>query len=173
MELLNDLRTDERFLPFVKPVCEDEGICVEMDETIKEEEFIIIKVDDYYNAQRLEKTPASVDCFIVQHCKDNHYDIYLIELKNVKSPKLIERPNLREKFGNTLYDFLNTKCKQYFHNEKYSFNIRLWLSAGKVKDSTIRHLNLEFLLSLRPIKFMDKSYPIMSSKPQPRIEKCK
>ena len=85
MDLIQELKADEELTDFIKSSCTDEGIDVQMEEGIDVSSIIVIKIDDFYNSLKRAKTPASIDCLIVQYCGNSNYRLYLIELKNVKN----------------------------------------------------------------------------------------
>lgn len=173
MELINSLNEDEILKKYIQPECEDEGICIDFEETIDRNTTLILKVDDYYNSLNLAETPASIDCLIVQFCRENVYKVFLIELKNVERAQLINRKNLREKFDTTLYDFISNKFRDYFYNEAYDLKVNLILCAGKLQnDKSIKSYKLDFLLSLKPFRFNGKLIGINGLPPTPIIKSC-
>lgn len=173
MGLFDDLKNDEIINSFIVPECEDEGICVEIDETVADDSILIIKVDDYYNSLKIEKRPASVDCLIIQKCGDGKYQLFLVELKNVEAAKHINRKNLVEKFETSILDFLSNLLRTHFFNSAYQFKkLRLILSAGKVKSSDIKKYELDFLLGLRLFKFQNKIIGINGIPPHPLMKRC-
>jgi len=170
MELLNQLREEATITDFFRPECEDEGICIEMDEEIGEDNILIIKPDDYYNSLNLEKTPASVDCLIIQYCESGIYKIYLIELKNFKNARQIDKKNLIEKYRTTLFDFISDRYRHIFN--EFEFKTYLWLCAGKVTEEKIKNYSLDFLLSLDHIKFRGLWLGVNGFPPVPTIKSC-
>lgn len=173
MELINLLNDDEILQKYIQPECEDEGLCVDFEESIDKNTTIVLKIDDYYNGLNLAETPPSIDCLIVQFCRESTYKIFLIELKNVERARLIDSKNLREKFNTTLYDFMSNKFRDYFYNEAFDLKIKLILCAGKRKnDNRIRSYKLDFLLGLKPFRFDGKLIGINGLPPTPVIREC-
>jgi hypothetical protein len=172
MDLIEALKAEPKLADFIKSSCNDEGIEVQMEEGMEATSIIVIKVDDFYNSLRQEKTPASIDCLIVQHCGNDNYRLYLVELKNVKTAHSINNQNLEEKFETTLLDFLSNKFRTYFFDEKYKLKLKLILSAGKVKNDFIKSYQLEFLLGLRLFRFQNTILSINGIPPHPIIKKC-
>ena len=149
--------------------CEDNEVCVETHSDINDDEYIIIKLDDYYNGLHEDPTPPSVDCLIVQRCQQG-FKVYLIELKNVKRAKSINRANLIEKYRTALFDFLSGRYQSIFNG--YDFHPELMLCAGHVSGDTINSFNLDFLLGLPLIKFRGKLCGINGRPPHPIINPC-
>lgn len=168
---LERLKNDPRIKEFVSQVCEDNLVCVEFDDQVSNEEFFVIKVDDYYNSLHLGKnTPASVDCLIIQECGDGQIKVYIVELKNVKSPSHINGKNLEQKFETTLFDFISNRFKEYL--DTVEFKVYLLLCAGNVDNENIRAFSLDFLLGLRMFKFRGKLAAINGRPPNPLIKPC-
>ncbi|MFK7979675.1 MAG: hypothetical protein AB8G86_06815 [Saprospiraceae bacterium] len=173
MELINLLNEDEVLQIHIRPECEDEGLCVDFEESIDKNTTIVLKVDDFYNGLNLAETPASIDCLIIQFCGDNTYKLSLVELKNVERARLINPKNLREKFETTLYDFMSNRFRDYFYNEAFDFKIELILCAGKLQnDNSFRSYKLDFLLGLKPFRFDGKLIGINGLPPIPIIRNC-
>jgi len=170
MELLNQLRNEETITDFFRPECEDEGICIEVDKDVDENNILIIKVDDFYNSFNVETRPPSVDCLIVQHCESGIYKVYLIELKNMERTKHIDKVNLIEKYRTTLFDFISDRYRHIFN--EFEFKTYLWLCAGKVTEDKIRNYSLDFLLSLDHIKFRGLWLGVCGFPPVPTIKSC-
>lgn len=172
MDLINNIKKDPILQDFICPQCEDEGIFVEYADTTDTEKIVVIKVDDYYNSLHLEKPPPSIDCLIIQHCKENLYKVYLIELKNYKRVGAINNKNIREKFRTTLLDFMSNKFRDYFYDVSIELKTQLILIAGKVQNDTIKTYKLDFLLAFRPFRFQDKLIGIDGMPPHPLIHPC-
>ncbi|MEZ4886998.1 MAG: hypothetical protein R3E32_19870 [Chitinophagales bacterium] len=154
--LIENLKNEELLKDFIKEACEDEGICIAIEEGIDKADLLVIKPDDYYNSLKIEKRPASVDCLIIQRCKENHFHVYLIELKNVRNTKSIDNSNLREKFETCLFDFIRDRLRNYFLNENIKVIFKLRLVAGKTTDTVSKRYVLNFLKRLRPFSYYGK-----------------
>lgn len=94
---------------YITDACCENDISVTFDDKLNADDYVIIKVDDYYNSLNIEKRPASVDCLIVRKCVDNGYGLTLVELKNIRTTQGFEIDNLKEKFDTTLNDFIKKK----------------------------------------------------------------
>lgn len=115
--LLERIRNDEVLSRYLSDDCEEEGICVALDQRIAESAYVIIKVDDYYNSEVL-KPPPSPDCLIVQECaKTETYAVTIVELKSIKSSRGFTVPNMTGKFATCLNDFMEKRFKKYFNRD--------------------------------------------------------
>jgi len=112
-------------------ICEENNACVKFSKQLAEDNYIILKVDAYYNSLRIHKPPPSIDCLILVKCDTNEcYDFYLLELKDIKSSKGFNIENIQQKFATTIDDFLNDKFKDIF--DAYCINdFKLYLVLGE------------------------------------------
>jgi len=173
--LLDDIRADPDLAPFLDTTCCERDVCVDFDPSISKEDYVIIKVDDYYNAKvPSPDTPKSPDCLIILRCKDESFHIFIAELKNVKSQsgKNIQRGKTREKFHTCLTDFMSNRFRNHFYNTAYKLKLQLILVAGKVSPGYIKNFKLDFLLTMRPLQFANKFYGIQLKNPNPIVLPC-
>ena len=95
----------------------------------------------YKSATAVSYTHLDVYKRQVVDCSCSTYVLYLLELKNVNSPKHLIISDIHEKFKNTISDFLSDRFKEIFMNDKYKYeDIKLYLvsdaysEGGKYKD---------------------------------------
>lgn len=128
--LLEKIKTDSRFssymaqssgIAFEKTIidttCCENNVCADIDESITEENYVIIKVDSYFQKFRSENTPKGVDCLILVKGRLDKYCLYLIELKDEGSSGIRNKIDIiTGKFQDTI-DFLlkNREFAQYFN----------------------------------------------------------
>lgn len=181
--MIGAIKKEENLAPFLKESCEENNYSAGIDPAIKKSDFVIIKVDDYYNAQRMENTPASVDCLVVVKSSDGSFSVYLVELKNVRRAGTINIDNVYEKFKNTLNLFMSQIYQKIFFEEKHEINkVHLYFVADpyrwknknfseeKIK-SKLKETKLEKLLLKKPLRFRGKAYQIAYKLPNPLIRK--
>ncbi|MCM1231850.1 MAG: hypothetical protein NC489_17160 [Ruminococcus flavefaciens] len=126
--MIQKIKSCRALMPYLKSVIEDEGIEVEIDSKILPERLAIIKIDDYYNDLHTDFPPKSVDFVVVVDCTCSWYVLYLLELKNVNSPKKLKVKDIQEKFENTIGDFLSQRFAKIFLQEQYKYkDIKLFL----------------------------------------------
>jgi hypothetical protein len=161
MNLIETLRNDPDLQPYFCMDCTENEVAAAIDTAITMDKILIIKVDDFYNNQHLGKnTPKSIDCLIVQLCDEGHYHVYLVELKNVKNARQLTTDAIREKFQNTLFDFMSDRFRNYFYDTNFDLQLRLILIAGSIKNNTNRNFNIDFLQTMPPFRFANKRYAI-------------
>lgn len=64
---------------------EDAGLAIEVDSKLTSDEYIGIKIDDYYGGLKLRgETPKAVDFIVSVDCQCNAYCLYILEFKKCK-----------------------------------------------------------------------------------------
>lgn len=126
--MVQQIKECKELIPYLKDIIEDEGIEVGISEKIGCGSIAIIKVDEYYAGLHITTPPKAVDFLAVVDCECASFAMYLLELKNVKSPKFLKMKDIHEKFGNTIDDFLSVRFGDIFLNDRYKYkNILLYL----------------------------------------------
>jgi hypothetical protein len=164
---------------FLAQTCEERGISANMDGDIPAGNYVIIKVDNYYNHQKMSKTPPSIDCLIIQRCSDGSFMIYLIELKNIKSPKGFNSKQILKKFNVTVNDFMSIRFKDIFLHPDFKIKeVRPYFVTNpyRIKDKTTSHrrqgTKMKTLLSMGNFEFNNKTYQLREELPNPVIQPC-
>lgn len=108
---------------------EDAGLAIAVDPTLAEEEYVGIKVDNYYMGQHLGgETPKAVDFIVTVDCQCDWYIIYVLELKNVNSPRHYTADDILEKFETAIERFMKEEFAEIFLNDRYKYrDIKLYL----------------------------------------------
>lgn len=119
--MIQEIKSTKSLINCLRTEIEDEGINVEIDNKIKEEQLAIIKVDDYYNGLHIAKPPKAIDDLVVVDCECDWYVLYLLELKNVNSSKGLVTRDIQEKFENTIKKFMEEDFSNIFLKSKYKY----------------------------------------------------
>ncbi len=126
--MIQKIKNCKELIPYLKNIIEDEGIEVGIDDSLTPEKLVIIKTDDYYNGLHLSFPPKSIDFVVAVDCACDWYVLYLLELKNVNSPKKLSVKDIHEKFENTICDFLSQRFGEIFMASQYKYkDIKLYL----------------------------------------------
>ena len=126
--MINMIKRDARLVPYLRTEIEDSGLCVEISEDLSESDYVAIKVDDFYSGTMPWHEPKAVDYVVVVDCQCDSFFMYILELKNVKSPKFLNFSDIQEKFGNTIQDFLSDRFSDIFLNDRFKYKgIKLYL----------------------------------------------
>lgn len=126
--MIQRIKTCRELSPYLCTHIEDGGIQVEIDKEIRDSQIAIIKVDDYYNKLHVKNCPKSVDFCVLVDCECDWYCLYLLELKNVCTPKNLVIKDIQEKFYTAIYDFLSDRFKNIFLDAKYKYKaVKLFL----------------------------------------------
>lgn len=132
--MLQKLKNEKKLVLYQYSIIEDAGITVEVDSNLSTEQYIAIKVDDYYAGLHEAVIPASVDYIVVVDCECNWYRLYILELKNVRSTPSTK--SIINKFENTIEDFIKTRFNDIFLNDKYKYkDIRLYLVTSSYQKA--------------------------------------
>ena len=126
--MIQKIKKNLHLQPYLCREIEDEGISVEIDKRLREEQYGIIKVDDYYRGLHLTITPKAIDFLVAVDCECDSFVLYLLELKNVKNPKYLVISDIHEKFKITIEDFLSQRFAEIFLADQYKYkDIKLYL----------------------------------------------
>ena len=160
---------------------EDAGIEVAVDPKLTKEQYVGIKVDDYYAGLHQGIIPMSVDFVVPVDCECDSYVLYVLEFKRVGNP-----PSTREihqKFDTTMNDFIMSRFKDIFLNSRYKYkSVFLYLvttayqkaaklgSFKKYEELTRKMkakdtLFADSTLSEKPYIFLGKAYYIQREVP--------
>ncbi len=171
--MINKIKDTEALKPFITDECEENKIFVNMADDIPQNNYLVIKVDRYYNSLNLSDTPPSVDCLVLLKCADSSYVLYLVELKNIKRPRRFKIDNIRDKFKTTIDDFMSTRFKDIFHSEKLPIkDLRLYFVTNLYKTPRKDTTKMDSLLSRLPFEFRGKIKQIEPELPNPLIKNC-
>lgn len=178
--LIAELKNEkELVVPHICEVCAENGFSAEIHPSIGSDNVLIIKVDSYYNSLKGKQSP-SPDCLIIVQCEKGHYDLYIVELKNVVDKKDIDEENIRAKFNTCLHDYMSNLLKPYFGTDSiYEFGrIELHLVTNPFtnkKDSKANPLKFKLQLgkySMRRYEFRGRTLGLILDAESPLIQAC-
>ncbi len=188
--MVRQIKACKPLKPYLKETIEDEGICVGISGQLDLEQLAIIKVDDYYAGLHLATPPKAIDFLVVVDCECDAFVMYLLELKNVSSPRFLKIGDIHEKFRNTISDFLSDRFAGIFLQDRYKYkDIFLYLVSdayglsGKYKNfeeyrkmrekiNKMDSLKTEMNLRHKPFRFRGKVLRILYDiPPNPLIQK--
>lgn len=149
---------------YIEDTCCENDICVNLDNI---EDYIIIKVDKYYNSLNIAERPPSIDCLIINKCKDNNtYAATLVELKNTNK---FDLENLIGKFETTLTHFMSEKFSELLYVDYKK--IQLYYVSTKELYKRDVSLKLEALMNVK-FNYNNKKLMIRPQMPDPAIKNC-
>jgi hypothetical protein len=170
IKMIERIKNDDRLKKYLVDSCCDEGICLEFDESIDKNDVVIIKVDAFYNGQKLGKaTPRSPDCLIIIKCKNGGYSLHIAELKNITTSSRYDIREVLDKFNTCFDDFLPVQ-----------FRDLLFVDYKKIKmyfiskiDSKTKDMGLKYdLLTAHKVKYNGKTIMIEAFMPLKKIKAC-
>lgn len=158
MKLLNTIKNHETLGKYVKDECEQNNIFASITEEFDEDDYLILKVTEYYEALRLPQIPATPDCFFVIHCGEEVYSIVIVELKagGFKIGKTWR------KFRTCFTDYMIEQFPEYFNRDFKSIDL---LAVGDI-ESHSRYKNqmleqrFKILKERSSLLFRDDKYEI-------------
>ena len=186
--MFEEIKKDSQLSKIIRNFCEDNHfeICISDNLEENDENLLILKIDDYYSTKNFTKPPKSIDCLILVRCHNESFNMFLIELRNIKNSKGFNRKEIYQKFQNTFELFLNDEFSKIFVKYSYS-NIKCYFVSDpygyKKRDNSLtkenflekqhcKNLNKDWLMSFKPFKFKNRLYSISIEMPTPTIDEC-
>lgn len=158
----------------------DTGIIV--DSQIPNDFYTAINIDEYYH-KNSNPTPAIADLLFVLKLNtgSSKYNIYIIEMKNICSPRYFKVSNIYEKFKTAVDDFMKIRFNNIFTNADHDYeNIKLYFISDAYKllkkgfsekqiQSFLNETKISTLQSLPPLQFQNHVLHIEYKLPNPII----
>lgn len=119
--MINRIKGEKLLAPYVRQSCEDEGLCVKVDDNLTENDYAVVKMDDYYNNSRITPIPPSVDFIVSVDCVLENYVLYIMEFKNVKKRYALRSIDITNKFSTAIKDFMSIRFKDIFCDDRYKY----------------------------------------------------
>ncbi|MFK7946082.1 MAG: hypothetical protein AB8G11_00715 [Saprospiraceae bacterium] len=174
--LINYIREHETLNQFLCQTCEEHNISVVIDDRIENDDFEIIKPDDYYNSLKIDNRPAAPDCFILVRCQtENEFALSIVELKKVNKSANLERKDLdqiKAKFENCLTQFMIEDFPIFdrdFKKVELLFISRI--NPYRKNRDTLQNLKIKVMRNWR-FEFRNKRYLLKVHLPSPAIKPC-
>lgn len=175
MKLIEAIKNDEVLRQLICCECQENKIFVSI--SYEREKIIILNIEEYYRVHPdFKQTPNAPDCLIIQHCENEVYKIFVVELKNTKSAKSLgteKKQNIPKKFETCLKDFMETRFPNHFTNPNYQIELKLILVAGNINidKKQTKPVRLDFIDSFLPLQFNGLLYQVEKENPFPLIKK--
>lgn len=170
--MLDKIYKTEALLPFLKKECYENEVGISLDKGINEDDYVVIKVDDYYNSLNLGKdTPPSPDCLIIRKCEHTGYGLTIVELKNIQTAKGFNVNNMIGKFNTCINDFIMIRFKDLLFKEYVDIKLYFVSKINPYNKNRDKGLRLETLIE-KKIIYNGAKYMIAPDLPNPTIKKC-
>ncbi len=167
-ELLEAVKKDEQLSTCLCPTCEENEMAAVIDGRVPTDDFIIIKVDDYYN-RFIHPAPPSPDCLILQKCQNGKFALTVVELKNIRHHRGFRLIHIIRKFQTCLERFMSRDFKSYFDRDYQ--RLRLIFVTDINFYGREKGLSLKLLLDTR-FKFRSRNYIVMLRKETALVKPC-
>ncbi len=168
--LIEQIKEHDILSKYIIPRCEENNICVEIDQEIDSEDVLIIKVDAYYNSLRIARRPPSPDCMIILKCQNEEYLLTIAELKAIDSDSRFDLNNMFAKFDTCINDFITVQFADVLDIDYKKINL-FFVSRIEIykRDAALKMK----VLQNRPYTFHGKRFYIQPKMPTPAIKPCK
>ena len=182
--MISEIRNHPELKRIIVDCCSENNVEVTISSNINNDDFIILKIDKYYNSLSLADTPKSADCLIILRCENNTFRLFIIELRDIKNLAGFSVKEIYQKFTTTINNFLREKFNEFFFSDKYDIkDLKLYFISDPLKiqnsnydNNQIKKLTkgtkIELLLLMPPFKFDNKYYSISYQVPNPIIQNC-
>jgi hypothetical protein len=126
--MIAQIEHEKKLKKYTTRAIEDAGLKIDVDPKLRNDDYIAIKVDDYYNGLKLGgETPKSVDFIVSVDCECNSYVLYVLELKNTKRVSF-QTKEIHEKFETAFEDFMKVRFCHIFQNDSYKYkDVKLYI----------------------------------------------
>jgi len=171
--MFDNIRNHKILYGIERSYCSENNASVEFDDSLKINDeldhlkTLVLKLDDYYNSKIMHNPPPSPDYLILVNCEDKeHYDLYLIELRDVSDSRLLHYDKeIKPKFETMIENFF-PQFSNIFKNTSYG-RIKFYLITTYPKNSAnlsdeeyrkkIKTCLLDTYASQKPLKLYNKA----------------
>jgi hypothetical protein len=160
---------NDALAPFLKKECCENDVCITFADEVGQELYVVIKVDDYYNALGLTRTPAAPDCLIIRQCLDGGYGLTIGELKSITSSGNFDLKNMLEKFETCIEDFIKVRFRDLLYKD-YK-DLKLYFVSNIEIYKRDLGLKMEVLIN-KKFDYNGRRYMIQPKMPHPAIKNC-
>jgi hypothetical protein len=182
--MLNKIKTNSTLKQFLTYKLLENDVGIIINEDMPQDSFVAIDIDKYYHHIGLKTIPAIADLLLVaQKLSQNElHHVYVVEMKNIDSPRKFTVKNIYDKFYTAIEDFMKIKYADIFMDEKYKierFRLFFISDAYRLKktgktDEQIKSFLLDtkimVLQSMPFFQFRNFKAPIEYKLPNPLLE---
>lgn len=150
--MINKITNNAKLKKYTTHKIEDSGIEVKVDTELNDDQYIGIKIDDYYMGLNLQGlTPKAVDYIVVVDCTCDNYVLYIMEFKKTNSPGAYTTTDISEKFDTAINRFLKQDFKDIFECDRYKYKeIQLYLVTTAYREA-MKYGNYEEFVRVKKI----------------------
>jgi hypothetical protein len=165
--MITRIKKKRELTPFFTDKLLENGYGVVIADDMPKSSYLAIDIDKYYHKSNINPTPEIADTLLVAQrlSAKGQYHIYIVEMKNIKSPQYFKIKNIYEKFNTAVEDFMKRRYADIFLDDTINVtNFRLLfitdayrLKKRGVPDKAIRSFlmgtKIEFLQNMPPFSF--------------------
>lgn len=163
--MVKHLSEDKKLAHYCTYQIEDAGVSIGVDESLTQDRYIGIKLDDFYAGLELgNEQPKAVDFVVTVDCRGDWYNLYVLELKGGKN-KNYSTEDIYEKYDTAVNDFLKVRYESVFCDDRYKYrNVYLYLVATTPFAALKYHSYEEYLrirnrINARDTLSLDAEFP--------------
>lgn len=180
--MINKLKSKSELIPFFTTTLFENGVGVIIDESVNNDQYLAINIDDFYHHIGLAQIPEIADLLIIgKESTCDNYHIFIVEMKNINSSSGFNVHNIYGKFDTAINDFMKKKYSDPFLEDTYTISefklffvhdayhlMEKGLSDLEIK-SFLSETKIGMLQSLPPFEFRGKYYIVDYKLPNPKI----
>lgn len=180
--MIDKISTTSVIIPFITTTLLENGVGVIIDRSIPHDCICSINIDEYYH-KYVVHTPEIADLLIIikSQMHKSTFSLYIVEMKNINSPKYFKICNIYNKFKTVIDDFLKIRHQDIFEDSsKIVIGFRLYFISDAYRllkrgftETQIRSFlastKIEILQSLPPFSFRHFKAYIEYKLPNPLI----
>jgi hypothetical protein len=164
--MLNAIRSKGDLIPFFTDTLLENEVGVIISEAMPRDSYIAVDIDTYYHKAGPHPTPAIADILLAARrlSHKDQFHIYVVEMKNIKTPKGFKTKNIYEKFKTAVDDFMKTRYKDIFLDTKFKvekFELFFITDAYQLKRRGFTENTIKSFLSIPKIAMLQSMQPFI------------
>ena len=167
--MIDEIKSHEVLSKYLVDECSEGNSSVSIDSRIKKEDYVIIKVDSYYNENVRPDTPPSPDCLIIQKCVDGTYGATIVELKDISNSRGFTVDNMLGKFATCIEDFISNRFSDVLFVDYKKFKLYFVTNIDIYKRDI--GLKMEVLIEHNYL-YRGNRIAIQPHMPTPALKQC-
>lgn len=150
--MLAKLRSKQNLCPHFTDNLLENGYGVVIESTMPISSYLAIDIDHFYHHIGLQQVPEIADILLASQrlSASDEFHIYIIEMKNICSPKNFTVSNIYNKFHTAIEDFMKNKYSDVFMDANINitkFRLLFITDAYKLKQKGLSENQIRSFLS--------------------------
>jgi hypothetical protein len=160
------IKAKTELVPFFTDVLLENGCGVVIENDMPDDSYLTIDIDEYYHKSNISPTPEVADILLVAQrlsAKDQ-FHVYIVEMKNIKSPRYFKVKNVYEKFNTAIENFMKKRYADIFLDDTIivtNFRLLFVTDAYRLKKRGVSDKEIRSFLTGTKIEFL-QNMPLFS-----------